>query len=404
MSKIPVPKNPFEDSFQAADWIRQVMAEALTVRPSALNLRTSCATEEFRDDHIHVTELVGECLCKAAYRLQEVASGTVVEQDLQHWSHEGFMKEEWVRAVFRRAYPRGFLSSGQVPVPASLKGCFKIQGFYDLFSPKLRVVVDVKSKDLSVCQKGDMVDKDALQVAAYAAMLSEEKGYPIHACLVYVPRQDISALTVHPVVVDNGVMLDYLMVSADMIMDIKAGGVEAESEARTELDGEGFPCRWTGRSGPIQCRHYTRCWSSKKVVEPEVPTGDMEHLLVEAHRLRLAKKEAETKVKAVSEELKQVEDRIKPVMEKSGTPYALPGVGVVKLTTVKDQTAPDVDLAMSEVPDLKEMLAPYRVKYDLALAEKCNPRLREVLASYRKVTRKGYSYLTWPREKSDAGE
>lgn len=383
---------------EVAQWLEQVFLDNLKQDPRHLRLDSRrAASGNFDPAAIHVTEAVDECPRRAVLRLLAHERGEELEEESQHWAHEGFMKEEWGRAILRKEFPR--LYTANLPVPIG----FGIQGYYDQFSRKLLHVNDMKSCDYSALDDRLPIDKHMKQVATYAAFLSDYVGAEVRATLTYIPRQDISALRVYAVPYDGDTVRKSFLKRVTFIRQHVDLGLEPP--VPEHLDGSKFPCTWKNRAGETQqCRFYEKCWKTSRVKQPVPAPSHVEDRLQRAAQVRNRKLRLEAAVTTCEAEIKTIQAEVQPFFEEVDAKVEVPGVGAVALQVNRPSTTFDPEAALRDRPELAPRLEPFRTKIDLDAALKGDPDLRNELEPYQVVTRKGSSFLRFPNRKKTDGK
>lgn len=377
---------------EVAQWLERIYHDNLKQDPRHLRLDSRRSTAgNFDKSAIHVTEAVDECPRRAVLRLLANERGEEPEEEeSQNWAHEGFMKEEWARAILRKEFPR--LYTANLPVPIG----YGIQGFYDRFSRKLLHVDDVKSVGWGALDRLP-IKKHMQQVATYGAFLSAYVGAEVRATLTYIPRDDISGLRVYAVPYDGDTVRKSFMKRATFIRQHVDLGLEPPIP--DHLDGSKFPCTWKNRAGETQaCRFYEKCWKTSKVKQPVPAPEEVERLLVQAAATRDAKLLYEQGVKDCEAEIKTIQAQVQPFFEEVDAKVEVPGVGAVALQVNRPTVAYDPEAALRARPELEARLKPFRTKIDIEAALKGDPDLKAELEDFKVVTRKGSSFLRFPRK------
>lgn len=385
----------FEDVFEAAASLESLLKASFAYRPTELNFAAPKEQHAFVEDRVHITEITGDCWAKAAYRLRDVAQGVEAQPEQYHWSHEGFLKEEWVRAVLDKAMPGEFQSNQPVPLTPDLEAN-GVQGYYDLFSERLGLVIDVKSRDISTVGKdGGPSAKDCRQVALYGALLSRAHGKPVHALLAYIPRQDLSQLRVYPVAYD----IDLTLERASQTSSTIRAASQEDSAIPVEHSRDAYPCSWKGASTTITCPYHSRCYLPREEEATTPAPADLALLVQKLNTLREERLELERRAEAIKEESSELNSLVLHHLQGLGGKADVPEVGVVQVRTVAPKMEVDPDLVIRNHPDLKPILDKFRTLVDTDLMLKVYPELQPQVADCLRSVRAGSSYLVFPRKK-----
>lgn len=382
----------FQSSTEAAACIERVLRSALRQRPEdALRLDSRRAGHAFNPEALHVTEVTGECPRRAVLRLTYPDKTDWSPDESQHWAHTGMLYEEWVRGVLRKSYPRKFTSNLPVPFTPPVKR-LGVQGYYDLYSKDLGLVLDVKSRSVALRASGGApLAKDCRQVAAYASFLSRRDGRKVHAALVYTYREDLSLVDVFPVEydVDQTIYEFYA----------KAQSMRLAVDTRTPYDipdgftGEHFPCQWAQRDGGMkQCEAYPLCWKAKGTIQPRL-IPPPEHVVLMLQEYAHHHEEQQRLEKEASQhdaQKKAIFAHLKPVFEELGA---------------RKESAAGHSYELAAPDGLAKKVVMYYRKpqmgYDIQGFLKKNPEMIEVMAPWQVESRKGYSYMQLINGRSD---
>ena len=312
--------------------LQDVISEGLKTHPTqSVSLHTQKSLP-FDETKVHVTEAVDECLRKGWFRLHDTPRDYDDTQDM-HWSHTGFLYEEWIRGLLRKRFPRELRSSGRAPVPEPL------QGFYDLWWPRQSAVIDVKSRSVGA----QVSVKDSIQVSTYAEAMGAE------GILVLTRREDLSKTSVHPVE-NYGVPLATVQARA---AEIETGLLPSKP---IHFTPNSAPCAY----GDKPCPFWTQCWGARPLAESEVKrlqAAEAVHDdLVYWRDLKAREKATSDTLEAVKSKRQEIEDRLRGTCNDWGVGQ----LEDVRRISVAGRTSYDVPTALSYHPELSDALNPFK--------------------------------------------
>lgn len=373
MEAVVTPEAPprdvpvFENAVQAAAWIEEYLKGVLTRDPDNINLYTRpTASTKFKEGELHVTEVVDPCYLRSIHRLIGTERDHE-ESESKHWAHTGLLYEAWVRSALREAFPGRIRSNTLVQgLPTG------VQGYDDLWWKDTWTVIDVKSRSIGAGENGPS-EKDKLQVAVYAAHRAAHYGHPVHAVLVYTYRQDLSKLDAFPVLYNPEVIIAQVRSNAATLQ----GWVQLQGSALPPvpptMDAGKFPCSFQTRDGLKTCAFYSRCWPEGPAKRVFTPPEQVQKLMLEHRSFHQQKQALEAQLKPLEAELKRIKGDLEPVFQAHGP--------VMKGPAEWRQ-------------DLKMLVMPGRVTYDLEFASLKHPELGEMLEPYKK-TGEGFTQLRY---------
>ena len=341
----------FTTAADAAAWTEGVLKGALRQAPENIHLDSRSTATPRQEDVIHVTELAQDCKRLAYFRITGVPRDYVDAADA-HWAHEGWLKEQWTRAVFRAAWP-GRLRY-QMPVPMLPAG---VAGTLDLFWKDANVLYDVKSRSVNT---GPPYEKDRKQVATYAAHMPT---YPL-AVIIHVPRENLSEVACYPVEYDAAKVRTTTVADAAQLQ--AAIDLKQVPQIPDGYDALQFPCSFRQRDGETKrCPYFSNCWQAAGVVVP-APSTPMMQDLMRRHR-------------ALSEEATRLEKEAEGI--RHGPRKDLEQQMAAYFDTFGNFVAGPADMAV----DLKRIVYAGRTTYDTGKAFAKDPEIERRLEPFKKV-------------------
>ena len=364
------PAPQFESATGAAAWVEAMLKAYLKRDPGDIHLDSRKAPREFDETALHVTELVDPCMRRAFFRLRAVERDYADGEDT-HWAHEGELKEQWVRAVFRAEFP-GRLRT-QVAIPGLPPGT---QGYLDLWWKDAALVMDVKSRSVNAPPPGD---KERGQVAAYAAHMAARYGIVVHAVIVQIARENLSKLSCFPVEYDRATVIDATTRRAAYMATCVSSGMPPPVPPGMRPDE--FPCGFKTRDGWKFCPWFSRCHSGAGKTVPIPSPPKMQDLMARHRAMAMEATRLETEAKTLRDgPIKDVVVEMTPFLDEHGDLVA---------------GLPEWDV------DLKRIAYGGHVSYDTKTAFAKNPGLEAMLDAYRKEGAGFYQYRYVKRKPPD---